>query len=263
MLPLISDLWNDVYHHNLMTVVQSPEWEMVNHTFEVEYPTQRSVRNPVRNFNEGFGDLMYEWMMQGGITVSDRMIELNPNARNYNTIFAPTGRAFNCTAYGPRVREQLPHVLDILAMTKGVTRRAEIMILGPQDIHVGIARETGETTCEYPCTMGFNFRVRNGKLDMVTTMRSNNYTTTVNQDFYVFTKLQEHIANMLNVECGRYYHSAQSAHVFWHDAERVFEILRYYIQSQVPKGEMHAAWRTALKNANDVYAAHLEARDNG
>lgn len=249
MLPNpISNRWHDIYHYNLLTALSAPGQELINHTFMVDNPLDRSIESTNRNFNEEFSELMFKWTMDGNIIVSDEMIAMNPNAKNYDTVFAPVGAPFNCTAYGPRIREQLPHVLDLLRLTAGSTRRANIMILGPQDIHAGIARERGETNCEYPCTLGFNFRVRNDKLDMITSMRSNNYTTTVNQDFFIFTLLQEHIAGELGIQVGNYYHSAQSAHVFESDVERACNILFEYVVKTPMRGDMGRHWKAVIED---------------
>lgn len=252
MLQPISQRWHDVYHHNLLLALAAPNRELINHTWSVPDPMDRSIVSDQRRFNEEFSRLMFDWTMAGGVIVSDSMLEMNPNAKNYETIFAPEGLPFNCTAYGPRIREQLPHVIELLRMTNGETRRANIMILAPTDIHAGIAREKGTTNCEYPCTLGFNFRIRDGKLDMITSMRSNNYTTTVNQDFFVFTLLQEHIAAQLGVVAGTYYHYTQSGHVFEQDVGRVADILfEYVVRSSGPLMEAGVAteWSDTIDRA--------------
>lgn len=249
MLKPISPQWHHIYHHNLLQACLAPDRELINHTWSVADPLDRSISSNARRFNEEFSRLMFDWTMDGGVIVSPEMLEMNPNAKNYETIFAPEGLPFNCTAYGPRIREQLPHVIELLRMTNGETRRANIMILSPTDIHAGIAREHGTTNCEYPCTLGFNFRIRDSKLDMITSMRSNNYVTTVNQDFFVFTLLQEFIARQLNVAVGNYYHYTQSGHVFDHEAERAFEILSEYIDYTPMEPKAGELWIAALDRA--------------
>jgi thymidylate synthase len=259
MLNPISRRWHDVYHHNLLRALGEPDRELINHTWMVKDPADRSINSETRRFNEDFSRLMYDWMMEGGIIVSEEMLAMNPNAKNYETVFAPEGLPFNCTAYGPRIREQLPHVVELLRMTNGETRRANIMILGPQDIHAGIAREHGTTNCEYPCTLGFNFRIRHSKLDMITSMRSNNYTTTVNQDFFIFTLLQERLADQLGVMMGDYYHYTQSGHVFEHDVGRATDILFEYVIKSNMSSALAELWDEHIERA----AIGSEAYVNG
>ena len=171
---------------------------------------------------------MFDWLISGEPTIPEAFYEANPQAKNYGTLYQAPGDPLNCVAYGPRVVEQLPYVLQMLHTTRGTTRRACIMILDSGDRHVGAALERGDTNCEYPCTLGFNFRVRHDKLDMAVSMRSNNYTTTVCQDVEVFTLLQQFVATEVGVDIGTYYHHTMSGHILAFQRERAVAILEEY-----------------------------------
>lgn len=229
----LSKTWEDVYHANLANALFAPDGELINHTFELQpFFTlgERAITNPVRGFREEFSRVMAEWILGGDAFVTKEMIIMNPNAAKFGTVFeAPhLHEADIVTAYGPRIVLQLEYVLRELRRDPN-SRRACVMVLDAEDRHVADALGRGETNCEYICTYGFNFRIRKGALDMVVSMRSNNYTTTVCQDVYVFSRIQEWLARRLGVSVGMYYHSAVSGHVLLNEQKRAAEILGVYI----------------------------------
>lgn len=230
----LSKTWEDVYHANLANALFAPDGELINHTFTLQpffTMGERAITNPVRGFREEFSNVMADWILGGDTFVTEDMIAMNPNAAKFGTVFeAPhLHEADIVTAYGPRIVPQLNYVLSELARDPN-SRRACVMVLGAEDRYVAEALGQGKTNCEYICTYGFNFRIRKGALDMVVSMRSNNYTTTVCQDVYVFSRIQEWLAVRLGVSVGMYYHSAVSGHVLENERERAAEILRVYIK---------------------------------
>jgi len=223
----LSAAWEDVYHANLINARLAADMELINHTFKLQpffHIDERAVTNPVRAFRHEFSRLMADWILSGKVAVSEEMKALNPNAGNFGTMF----NDILCTAYGPRILEQVPFVVRELQRNPD-SRRACIMMLGTDDRHVADALHAGTTNCEYMCTYAFNFRVRNGALDMTVSMRSNNYTTTVCQDVYVFARLQEKVADLLQVAVGAYYHHTVSGHIFNGEAPKADAILKAYV----------------------------------
>lgn len=229
----LSAQWEDVYHANLMQAFLAPDMELVNHTFELpamRHQAERIILNPVRGFRVEFSHVMADWILDGRVQISDAMLELNPNAAKFATVLDDEKYGYHVTAYGPRIKGQVEHVLAELRRDPN-SRRADIMMLAASDQMVAAAMAAGDTKCEYLCTYGFNFRLRAGALDMATTMRSNNYMTTVCQDVYVFARLQAHVAELLGVPVGEYYHHTVSGHVIPSEKERAVEILRNYCTS--------------------------------
>jgi hypothetical protein len=248
----ISKYWEDVYHANLLQAFLAPDMELINHTFQLpapRHPTERCIANPARGFRTEFSGVMAEWIISGKVHVSPEMLALNPNAAKFATILDDEKYGYHVTAYGPRIKSQLSFVISELQRDPG-SRRANIMMLGSTDQMVAEAMAAGDTKCEYLCTYAYNFRLRSGKLDLVGVMRSNNYTTTVCQDIFVFARLQEHVALQLGVPVGDYYHYAASGHVFKGEEARAAEILRTYCQAYTNScgpaawnAEWDAAWK--------------------
>lgn len=226
----LSAHWEDVYHANLLNARLAPGGELINHTFELaQFRSMdgRAITNPAREFRRDFSDVMARWILSGQVHISDEMIALNPNAAKFNTLFKREGIEV-CTAYGPRLLAQLDFVVGELRRDPN-SRRACVMMLGADDRHVAEALGAGSTACEYLCTYAFNFRLRNGMLDLAASMRSNNYTTTVCQDVYVFALLQQEVAARLGVPVGRYYHSTVSGHIFEGEGAKADRILDAYV----------------------------------
>lgn len=64
------------------------------------------------------------------------------------------------------------------------------------------------------CATSLQFLLRDGQLDAVLHMRSNDAFWGLPYDVFLFTMLQELFAAELNVELGRYYHSIGSLHLY-------------------------------------------------
>ena len=114
-------------------------------------------------------------------------------------------------AYGPRLLNmrdkfnQLENVTKLLTANPG-TRKAVIQIFDA----MGIA----EKHAEIPCTCTLQFLIRNNKLNLYVSMRSNDAFKGLPHDIFAFTMLQEIMAVKLGVELGSYHHSVGSLHLY-------------------------------------------------
>jgi thymidylate synthase len=108
--------------------------------------------------------------------------------------------------YGPRLLNwdglsQLHTVTNLLGRKKD-SRQAVIQVFDRYDI----VEEHGDV----PCTCSFQFMLRQGKLHMLTNMRSNDAFLGLPHDFFCFTMLQEIVARSLSVEIGTYKHAVEA-----------------------------------------------------
>ncbi len=224
MFQPLTDSWHDIYHNNLLNVYIS-NLEITNHTFKLTDPLDNIISSKTRGFKLEFTEKMYEWIKSGGNKVTKEMIELNPTAAKFETWFHGAN-----TAYGPRIDKQWDYAKRELERSP-YSRRACIMLLNPHDRRIADALAEKQTRCEYICTFALTFQIRKGGLDLVATMRSNNYTTTVCQDVYIFTQLLRDMAQELGIPIGTYYHSAVSAHILEPEVYRAGCIIQEYITS--------------------------------
>lgn len=113
-------------------------------------------------------------------------------------------------AYGPRLcgkgrNAQLLNVINILK-ARSTTRQAVIQLFDAKDIL--------KPHKDIPCTCTLQFIVRGGKLDMLTSMRSNDAFLGLPHDIFAFTMIQEIVANSINCQVGEYKHYVGSLHLY-------------------------------------------------
>ena len=67
---------------------------------------------------------------------------------------------------------------------------------------------------DIPCTLSLQFLIRDGKLHLINTMRSNDAWLGLPYDIFAFTCFQKLIANTLNIPTGTYTHQVGSMHLY-------------------------------------------------
>lgn len=87
---------------------------------------------------------------------------------------------------------------------------------------------------DVPCASSLQFIVREGKVNAVTHMRSNDAIWGLPYDIFLFTMLQELIACELNLELGTYSHSVASLHIY----ERHFNLAEKILKNDYESFEM-------------------------
>lgn len=73
-----------------------------------------------------------------------------------------------------------------------------------------------------PCSLGYGFQVREGKLNMHYVMRSCDFSTHFANDVYLAIKLLEYVAEITGYEVGNFTHTIFSLHVYRKDLKEVF-----------------------------------------
>lgn len=73
-----------------------------------------------------------------------------------------------------------------------------------------------------PCSLGYWFALRQGKLHITYLQRSADYFTHLANDQYLTRKLQEYVADRLRVQPGQFTHWIGSLHVYRKDVADVF-----------------------------------------
>ena len=85
-------------------------------------------------------------------------------------------------------------------------------------MHIKEARDIIESpTKDLNCTIALQFILRNNKLDLITTMRSNDIWLGLPYDVFNFTCMQIQMAMELGVEVGVYCHNVGSLHMYEQD----------------------------------------------
>jgi hypothetical protein len=182
--------------------------ELEDVVIEVANPTITAA-NGVRPYYSPEIGLVEGLQLISGVSDSALTAQIQPNFRNY--MEDDTGKFWG--AYGPRIVNQLPIIIERLREDPD-TRQAVITLWDPEfDAHGGKK--------DHPCTSLFNFRIRDGKLNMSTFMRSNDAIHGWTFDLIQFSMLMQSMAVELDVEVGTYSHHVGSFHIYephWHVA---------------------------------------------
>mgnify|MGYP003638851966 CR=1 FL=1 len=118
-------------------------------------------------------------------------------------------------AYGPPLADQLPWVIQQLRDDPD-TRQAVLTLWRPRPAK----------SKDIPCTLSMQFFIRSGKLEMMTTMRSNDCVLGFPYDVFVFTMIQRYVASALACQVGTYHHHVGSFHVYERDVDAAHEHVR-------------------------------------
>ena len=201
--------------------------EVLTPTLALRNPRARLLANPGRNADYGFGVGEFFWYLTGKQDVASmqyynkRMIQFSDNGFTLNSAYGyrTRWREFSGATQWDKVRAELLKDPD--------SRRAVLMIAQAEDfIHA-------ETSKDVPCTLNLQFFVRENKLHLHTTMRSNDVFWGLTYDLFSFTLLQEvmmlelRTRGMSDLELGTYSHTAGSLHIYdrhFGQAEQVFKL---------------------------------------
>jgi thymidylate synthase len=127
------------------------------------------------------------------------------------------GGAFH-GAYGPRLRSQLPRIQELLLRDE-TTRQAVAEIWDPlHDLRVE------DPARDVPCTLGFQFLVRDGKLSLISRMRSQDLWWGYAYDLAMFGQLLCTMANTLGLGFGQLIHQVGSFHLYERDLDAANQV---------------------------------------
>lgn len=168
--------------------------------YTVPMPAYLSL--PSRKVNKAFMFAEAAWIISG----SNRYSALEPYMKRYKD-FSDDG-IFLRGAYGPKIVDQLGYVVD--AIEADVDTRQAVM---------NIWRERPGKSKDIPCTLSFQFLVRNGELHAVVTMRSQDIVLGYTYDVFTFSMVAQAVRLLLRergveTELGSLTVTAGSLHLY-------------------------------------------------
>ena len=178
---------------------------LFNIGFTILEPRARRITSKMRNWKEDYAEAEWKWYLSEDRNISKlgdiygkvpeiwkRMADSNGNVNsNYGWQW---GR-----------NDQIDYVVDLLKREK-YTRQATLSIYD--------GKEHDKYTYDTPCTYAVQFTITDNSLNMCVTMRSNDLWYGFCNDQYQFSKLQEMIADEINIDMGVYYHFAHNIHIY-------------------------------------------------
>lgn len=181
----------------------------------LNHPKNRTLLYPKRGNNPIATVAETLWVLSGTNNLTflkkflPRCTDFSDDGETWRAGYGP--RIFNhngVSNYGYACVNQVYFVIKQLKKDK-YSRQAVITIWDP-------AKDaTIESTKDYPCSNWLHFMIRDDKLDLTLTMRSNDAIWGFSSiNVYEFTVLQELIAKELGIEVGKYFHLSDSLHMY-------------------------------------------------
>lgn len=177
---------------------------MFNVGFYINNPKNRDIKTKWRKWNKKYAEREWQWYLSQNRSVEE--------IKKFAPIWDKMHNGDNIvnSNYGWQWgrNNQLYKCIEQLKKDKS-TRQAWISIFD--------GKEKDMYQFDTPCTLAVGFYVLpvdESKLNMTVTMRSNDLIYGFCNDQYCFSKLQELVANELNMEVGDYYHFAHNLHIY-------------------------------------------------
>lgn len=199
-----------IYRKQLIDLVENPEYivtvrgrptrEILNVVTEIINPRARCQIVPGRKLNPWLALSESLWLLAGRNDVAS-LLPYNKNITRFSddnkTLYG---------AYGYRTFDQIPKLIQLLRENSN-SRRAVLQIWTSEDLN--------KVSNDLPCNQQVMFKVRDEKLHMTVTCRSNDLhwgLAAVNT--FQFGILQEYIAARLGVGMGTQTHFSNSLHIY-------------------------------------------------
>jgi thymidylate synthase len=187
-------------------------FELLAHSFAILNPRSRSL--PCRGADNRYAIANFFWTVAGKGDL-ESIVFYNPKgqafAEDNELKCAVPSRLSNS-----RGGSQLDDVISILRKDPS-SRRALITFTRPEDI--------AEDALDFPCPATMQFLIREDKLIVIVSMRSQSAYGVLPYDVYLFTMIQEMVAIELGIEVGKYIHISNSIHIYEDEVGKVKELL--------------------------------------
>lgn len=183
-------------------------------------PSERIITTPWRKFSKTYAEREFAWYKSCNRSVE----EIKKYAPIWDKMHGGDNIVNSNYGWQWSRNNQLDKCIEQLKKNKD-TRQAWFTIFD--------GKEKDDYKYDTPCTLsvGFDIKPNSGMLDMCVTMRSNDLVYGFCNDQYCWTKIQQEVANELNVSVGTYYHFVHDLHIY----ERHFNMQKDYFKEQLKK----------------------------
>jgi thymidylate synthase len=174
---------------------------LFNQGFYIQKPIDNNISSSFRNWNLKYAEYEWQWYLNANPNAE----EISKRAPIWISHMDKNGDVRSNYGWQWNREDQLTKVIEKLKILDN--RQAVLSFYDGKEID----------TYEYdtPCTMSVHFQVINKELCMTVNMRSNDLWFGFCNDQYCFSKLQQLIAEKLNLKIGWYYHFASNLHVYF------------------------------------------------
>ena len=178
---------------------------LFNVGFYMTNPKTRIIIDKKRNWSKDYAEAEWQWYLSGDPNIETLGDIYGKVPEIWKRMADSQGNVNSNYGYQWERNDQIGEVVNILKNYKE-TRQATISIYD--------GKEIDQYTYDTPCTYAIQFTIVDNLLHMCVTMRSNDLWYGFCNDQYQFSKLQEMIADRINVQMGTYYHFAHNLHIY-------------------------------------------------
>lgn len=214
------DMHEELGNANELLIRGSKVKEIIAPQVWLNNPRQRIVNHQDRKWNKHYA-IMESMLLFADVDDLKYYEFLNKNMKNYSDDGIKL-----YGSYGKRIAKYIPSLISKIK-NDVYTRQAAITILQAEDI--------SKNTKDLPCTLSLQFLWRDGTLNMIVNMRSNDIMWGFQYDMFMFTVMQEIIANECGMDLGWYLHRPASLHVYEHHYELFDQIVNKYETITMPR----------------------------
>ena len=178
---------------------------LFNVGFYIENPMDNSILADHRKWNKEYAEAEWQWYLSGDPNIIKLGQIYGKIPPIWERMADSKGNVNSNYGYQWERNHQLDYVVAKLKDNPN-TRHAAISIYD--------CKEFEKYRNDTPCTYAVQFTVLNNKLNMSVVMRSNDLWYGFCNDQYCFSKLQQYVAEELNIPVGVYYHFAHNMHLY-------------------------------------------------
>ena len=219
--------------------------ELLHSVISIQDPRQRWITSRRPAINPAFAIAEVVWILAGRNDAAF-LNHWNPALPRY----AGDGTIYH-GAYGYRLRQNLGmDQLERAFSTLHANPASRQIVLQIWDSVLDLPEMDGQPRDpDIPCNICSMLKVRNGRLDWMQVLRSNDLYLGVPHNIVQFTSLQEVVAGWLGIEVGAYHQLSDSLHIYERDQKtlkgRISPSPRRNPESlMLPKIESDRVWRT-------------------
>lgn len=194
---------------NSLEVSPNGTKKLYNVSLLIKHPLINHITHKFRGWNSKYAEREWKWYLSGNRSVE----QIKKFAPIWDKMHNGDNLVNSNYGYQWNRNSQLKHVLMQLSSNPN-SRQAFITIFD--------GKEKSEYEFDTPCTNTIGFVVEHNKLCMTVNMRSNDLWFGFCNDQYCFSKLQQMVATVLQLECGWYHHHATDMHLY----EQHFDMLK-------------------------------------
>jgi len=176
--------------------------------FSISDPRRRYVSVSQRRWSIVYALGEFCWHLRGSSSVEE-IAHYAPRWRKIaagDTLIDGSNYGARIFRPGLRPHSQWDDVINLLRADLS-SRRAILYFANPLTPSLASSRDVA-------CAVSLQFLIREGRLDAIATMRSNDAMLGLPYDVFFFSMLQEMAATSLGVQLGRYHHVAGSLHLY-------------------------------------------------